>query len=224
MVINMKNIELTINNNTYNVSMVLKNNKYTYLRVDPQGGILVTTPKLMSNKALEKFILRNIEKIDKQINKNLERNQARIQSVILLGKEFPIVFEEGNKCTVESSHVIIKGRSLEDKYKLVDKFYLKQAKKVLPNIFEEVFADLNLKIALPTLQIRKMKTRWGVCHTKGYKVVLNSELIRYKPYIIRYVIIHELMHFFEPNHSSKFWDLVSKYEPNFKQIRKEMNK
>ncbi len=67
-----------------------------------------------------------------------------------------------------------------------------------------------------------MKTRWGVCNKKDIVITLNSELIRYDISKLDYVIIHELSHFIHFNHSKSFWNLVSKYCPNYKQIKKEL--
>lgn len=67
-----------------------------------------------------------------------------------------------------------------------------------------------------------MKTRWGVCNRKDNSVTLNSELIRYEADKLDYVIIHELSHFVHFNHSKNFWNLVSKYCPNYKQARKDL--
>ena len=67
-----------------------------------------------------------------------------------------------------------------------------------------------------------MTTRWGVCNTKLKVITLNSDLIYYRRDLIDYVIVHEMCHFYEGNHSTKFWEHVSKYYPNYKQARKEL--
>ena len=67
-----------------------------------------------------------------------------------------------------------------------------------------------------------MKTRWGVCNKRDNSVTLNSKLMEFDLEKLDYVIIHELAHFIHFNHSKDFWNLVSKYEPNYKKIRKEM--
>ena len=75
-------------------------------------------------------------------------------------------------------------------------------------------------IPYPKLKIRTMKTRWGVCNKRDNSVTLNSKLIEYNIEALDYVIIHELSHFVHFNHSKEFWMLVSKYNPNYKQIKK----
>ena len=72
------------------------------------------------------------------------------------------------------------------------------------------------------LKIRKMKTRWGVCNTSTHNITLNQELYRYDIKCLDYVIVHELSHLIEANHSKKFWNIVEKYYPNYKAIRKQL--
>ena len=74
----------------------------------------------------------------------------------------------------------------------------------------------------PILKIRTMKTRWGVYNKLKHSITLNSRLIEYDYEKIDYVIIHELSHVIHFNHSNEFWNLVSKYCPEYKRIRKEL--
>ena len=67
-----------------------------------------------------------------------------------------------------------------------------------------------------------MKTRWGVNNNGSHTITLNSELIKKDLDLIDYVIIHELCHFYEPNHSSNFWRHVEEYYPKYKEARKRL--
>ena len=95
-------------------------------------------------------------------------------------------------------------------------------RKLFKNRLDYIYNIYKENIPYPSLRIRKMKTRWGVCNTKLKVVTLNSELIRYDLEKLDYVIIHELAHLIHHNHSKQFWLLVEKYCPNYKKIRKEL--
>ena len=85
--------------------------------------------------------------------------------------------------------------------------------KICYNLFEE-------DIPYPKVMIGKMKRKWGYCNKRQELIKLNSELIKYSIDEIDYVIIHELCHFLEFNHSKKFWNYVQKYKPNYKENTK----
>ena len=67
-----------------------------------------------------------------------------------------------------------------------------------------------------------MKTRWGVNNRGNNTITLNSELLKKDIDLLDYVIIHELCHFYEANHSPRFWAWVSKYYPDYKLARKRL--
>ena len=98
-------------------------------------------------------------------------------------------------------------------------------KKECMKIFEErvnVLLRHFSNLPLFTLKIRKMKTRWGVNNVTKRIITLNSELLRKDVDLIDYVIIHELCHFYEANHSNKFWYQVSLRYPDYKMARKRL--
>ncbi|MFA6391861.1 MAG: SprT family zinc-dependent metalloprotease [Patescibacteria group bacterium] len=73
------------------------------------------------------------------------------------------------------------------------------------------------------ISIRNQKTRWGSCSGKG-NLNFNYKIIHLPMNIADYIIVHELCHLKEMNHSKKFWDLVSLSFPDHKGIRKELKR
>ncbi|MGA7932679.1 MAG: SprT family zinc-dependent metalloprotease [Kovacikia sp.] len=74
-----------------------------------------------------------------------------------------------------------------------------------------------LRLPFEQTLIRKQKTRWGSC-SSSKTISINCKLLFLPNNLVRYVFIHELCHTVHLNHSSRFWNLVGKYEPYYQQI------
>lgn len=73
------------------------------------------------------------------------------------------------------------------------------------------------------ISIKNQKTRWGSCSKKG-NLNFNYRIALLPPQLADYVIVHELCHLGEFNHSANFWKLVAKTIPNYQKIRQEFKK
>lgn len=96
----------------------------------------------------------------------------------------------------------------------IERFYRAQAQDYLPNRTEELAQKHGFKFA--RVRVKNQKTRWGSCSAKR-NINLNMRLMMAPDAAIDYVIIHELCHLRELNHSPAFWALVECYCPEFRQ-------
>jgi predicted metal-dependent hydrolase len=71
------------------------------------------------------------------------------------------------------------------------------------------------------LQIRRQRTRWGSCSTRG-TISLNSCLLFQRPEVVRYLMVHELAHVEHMNHSRRFWRHVARFEPGWCELDREL--
>ena len=131
----------------------------------------------------------------------------------------------GNRYDVIILNTVSKIEFIDDKVYVKNKTYLNTfLKKESTRIFNErVKVCYNLfeeDIPYPTVMIGKMTRKWGYCNKRQKLIKLNFELIKYSVDEIDYVIIHELCHLLEFNHSPRFWKLVKKYKPNYKENQK----
>lgn len=189
--------------------------KNTYLRVKEDLNLYVTTSSFVSDKKVMDIINENMNSILRMYGKQ-EFKQDLKQDFYYLGKKYDLV-------RVNSKSVILG----EDKIFVpsnydIDKWLLKQANTIFKERLDYWYNNFTYEIPYPSLTIRKMKTRWGVCNSKLKKVTLNLELIKKDIACLDYVICHELSHFIEMNHSSDFWKVVSENYPNYKNIRRIM--
>ncbi len=192
-----------------------KTNKNTYIRVKSDFTILITTNILTSDREIIKLIEQNQDSIIRMI-KNQEKKKESNDGFFYLGKKYDPIYVEYCDISFGDKKVFI-NKNLD-----IDKWYKKQAKIIFKEHFLENYQKFSEKIPFPSLKIRKMSSRWGVCNTKLITVTLNLELIKRDPKYLDYVIMHELSHLIEANHSSRFWSIVEKNCPNYKQLRNDM--
>lgn len=207
---------LEFDNNKYEVVIEKKNNKNTYIRVNDDLKIHVTTNRYTSLRQIEKLLIENKDSIRKMINKKMHRKEVNSKFTIL-GKELDVI----GLSTQKEPEVYGNKFYIKD-VKNMDKYLKEYAYIIFKERLDNVYSKIKEKIPYPNLKVRKMNSRWGVCNRRSVSITLNLELIKKDIKYLDYVIVHELCHFVEFNHSSEFWDIVSKYNPDYKEIRKEM--
>ena len=198
-----------------NIKIIRKKIKNTYIRVK-DGEVVVTTNYLTPKIYIMKLIKDNSDSIDKMIDKDKKRLESD-NDFYLFGVKYDIIYDDSVKDIVINNNNIV----VENEIKL---------NKYLDNVIKDVFSKkldywynkFIEDIPNPNLKIRKMTSRWGVCNTKNNNVTLNYYLYKYDMECLDYVIVHELSHFLEGNHSKKFWEVVSRYYPNYKEVRKKL--
>ena len=94
-------------------------------------------------------------------------------------------------------------------------------------VFRELFDAMRLhaerhNIVVECFELRRMKNRWGSCTHDG-RILLNPELIIAPKSCIEYVIVHELCHLKEHNHSQAFYSLLQTLMPDWQQRRERLN-
>lgn len=202
------------NNQEYKVIVVRKNNKNTYIRVK-DNSIYITTNYFTTNNAINKLLNDNKKSIERMIKCYLEKCD-REDKFLIFGNVYEVIYDNVDKISRSDNKIITRNDIMLNKY--LDELLKSTYYSHLMMWYKRFDED----IPIPNLKIRKMKTRWGVCNTKNNNVTLNSLLIKYDIECLDYVIVHELSHFLVQNHSSRFWSVVEKYYPNYKEIRKKL--
>lgn len=209
-------MQLKINNNLYNLEIIKKKTtKNTYIRVKDDGTIYVTTNSFVSDKKIIKLIEDNLESIKKMIEKK-EKKKNNENYFWYLGEKYDIVYTNNEDIILGDTKAFIP-REMD-----IDKWYKRQASILFKKRLDYNYNIFSRKIPYPSLTIRKMTSRWGVCNTKLKRVTLNLELMKKDPICLDYVIMHELSHLIYGDHSKKFWSLVEENFPNYKKVRKLM--
>ncbi len=113
------------------------------------------------------------------------------------------------------------GATAAQKERFFLRWYRQQTEARLNVLVPEWMAYTGLTCA--DWNVRQYRARWGCCNTRTKELTFHAQLSRYPQRCLEYVILHELCHTVVPNHGKEFHALESKYMPEWKQIRKELN-
>jgi len=221
-----------------------KNIKNMNLKVDKNQNIIVSIPKRMSVDRAKEFIKPKINWIKKQQNfyekLSLQKEKLTFENgskAYLYGKQYEIKIIPSikNEITINNINnnyieINVKEKYIQNK-EYIQKLYENWLKSNAVKIFQELVSSYQQKlrksgylIKISTIQIRKMKTRWGSCTPSKNKVVFNLNLIKTPMCCIEYVVLHELAHFKHQNHSKNFYNFISIFMPDWKERRRILNK
>lgn len=204
------------------------------IKISPQAEVIVVTPPRFSQRLLNKFIKEKEPWITKTVAKIKIRRQmlSSEENILIFGKEYKKtvlncrdrkigIYTWGDKLIIN-----LLTNSLDDvKNNQLNRHGKTRLARFLKNTAEQYITPRTFKLAekmdlkFKKITLRQQKTRWGSCSSRG-GLNFNWRLVHLEPIIIDYVIIHELAHLEEMNHSVRFWNLVAKFDPQFKQHRK----
>ena len=198
----------------FDVEVEKKNNKNIYFRF--KDDILhVSCNRFVTNKQIEKLIydnkdslMRMYKKVKKKENNNIGFNY--------LGKRKVIVYDNSINNTYIDDDIIYTKDDTS-----FNKWYKNECLKVFQDRIDSLLYLFD-NIPKFSLRIRKMSSRWGVNNVTKKIITLNSELLKKDVALIDYVIVHELCHFYEGNHSDRFWYQVGLRYPEYKLARKKL--
>ncbi|PID51961.1 MAG: hypothetical protein CR972_04600 [Candidatus Moraniibacteriota bacterium] len=105
----------------------------------------------------------------------------------------------------------------------LDKQVINHVKKIIRPIILFKLEEFNryYNFSYNRVSIRHQKSRWGSCSSDG-NLNFNCKLLCVRDELINYVVVHELCHLKEMNHSKKFWALVAETIPHYKELRREL--
>ena len=210
------------------VSVILiksKRSRRLSIRVD-RYGVSVICPLNEGNESIRKFINENNDwilkktRFYKKLNDKLEYGPLQKDEIVYLGRKYrvQIVKDRIQYATISQNlmKITFHVKDRRKHRKSIVGWYREQTKKILDN--KVPFFGKKLSISYGRVRIRDQKTRWGSRSKQGnlnFNLLLSALPIN----IIDYIIIHELFHMIEFNHSSHFWKLVQDALPTYKHCK-----
>ena len=105
---------------------------------------------------------------------------------------------------------------------LIDEWYKNKFRSISRERLEALIYKASWVKNSPSIKLMTMKKQWGSCSTKG-NLILNPHLVKASKECIDYVILHELCHIAEHNHSEHFWRLLTQVMPNWKEVKARLD-
>ena len=204
-------MEFDYKDKSYEIVVLKKRTtKNLYIKVKDDLKIYITCNTFTSDREIKRIVNNNRKSIERMLDRAIMLDEKK-QDFYFLGKKYDIVYTNIDEVSLGENKIFL-SKNID-----LDKWLKKQALKIFSEHLENCYENFTRSIPHPSLRIRKMKTRWGVCNTKTYVITLNLELITKDINCLDYVIYHELSHLVEANHSKRFWAVV---EENFKDYKK----
>ena len=195
------------------------------------GCLTVTLPEGMSRAEAADFVRSNLSWIERtrlKLSLRQRREQKRppvfpMEFVFpVSGERFPVHYRWSDSCWVgvreEGSVLQVTGRILDPErvQEALRLYLIRKAERVLAPMLLALATEYGFRTGKIT--IRFQRGRWGSC-SRAKDISLNAQMLFLSARAVRYILIHELCHTREMNHSARFWREVEHYCPEYRQIR-----
>lgn len=207
-------------------AIIKTNRRSLSITITQKGEVIVHAPKRLSMDNIINFVneksnwieTKRIEILKKQED---HKDILTYNKMLFLGKQYLKYEMNGIKKVELTTSCLLCPKGLNESELLfkIAKWYMQTAKSILAERLEYL-ANL-MQLDYNSFKISNTKNRWGSCDTKG-NIKINFRLIMLPHKIIDYVLIHELSHLVEFNHSKKFYRVIESVMPNYDEARKNL--
>jgi len=207
------------------------------IKVHPDCRVVASAPIDASDDAVlqavrkrGRWVYLQLRDFREQLKHVTPRRYVSGESHYYLGKQYVLkVIEEpgltqvqGVKLLRGKLEVSVRRRSSEKVRELLIDWYKARAKETFSRRLEAVLEQALWVTDRPTLRILTMQTQWGSCSPNG-RITLNPHLVKAPRECIDYVILHELCHIAEHNHSERFYRLMTQVMPKWENTKERLD-
>lgn len=216
----------------------LKSNRKVTIKVYPDQKVTASVPFDASEELIRKAVLKrarwiwqSIEAFAKQKTTVMPKHYVSGETQFYLGKRYvlKVLVDTNQTNNVKLSRGQLQVTFQQDheertkKVKaLVDQWYKNKAQVLFQQRLTEILSKTTWVTDIPSFRVMAMKKQWGSCSAKGL-LMLNPHLVKAPKECIDYVILHELCHIAEHNHSERFWRLLTQVMPNWKEVKAKLD-
>lgn len=215
--------------------------KNIYIRVKADFNVYVTAPKRVSKEYIYELIEKRKDWIEEKKKELREKNIYDISKkelvsgdeIYYLGRRYILrVLQNRKEDIILDRNIIYMHANLKEKdefknidirrkHNLLDIWYKKEALKLFEELLKKYCSIMDLEIN--SFSVKKLKSKWGSCDVSKRHITFNLELMKYPVHSLEYIVVHELAHLIEANHSKRFYNIVSLYIPNWIKEKEILN-
>ncbi len=210
-----------------------KNIKNLHLYVKPPDGhVLVTAPLSMRDETIERFVRTKADWLTKHVARCQSRPRPETlayqtgETLMVWGRPYPLLVRQGGKAAMALSGgaavlTARPGSTAAQREKAVREWYRRMLKAEIERRLPAWEAATGLRAT--SWQTKAMSTRWGTCNPKTGKLWFNVRLAEKPPECLHYIILHELLHLTERGHNARFYGLMDRYMPGWRERKALLN-
>lgn len=190
--------------------------KNLYLRVKQGSGEIVLTAPKVSDEYIMKFIGKNIDVLKKHIEDLKKRNLGTDKKYIdgethfLWGRPYTLrILDSKKHLSKGDDEIFIYVKKADDSEEIKRKLneYYREEIKIKLATFVDMAKNMT-GVSPNEVRIKNMKTRWGTCNIKDRRVWVSLNLAKYDEICLLYILLHELTHLKEKNHTKRFYKIL----------------
>lgn len=210
--------------------IIRSNRKTIAIQILPSGEVVIKAPLRLPDEKIYKFIEEKrswIVSHQQKVQNSLDKYEdvVKYNKLMVFGKICTVYKSKKVRKTTlnldENKIIVPESLSTEKLYKKFISFYKTLANDYIIDRVQYISSIVGLNPA--EITTTGSRGRWGACTNKG-KISLSWRAIMVRPDLIDYIIVHELMHLVELNHSPRFWNGVEKMYPKYKAAKIELKK
>ena len=217
------------------VDVIRKDIKNIHLSVHPPAGkVRISAPQRFDLDTIRVFALSKLPWIKKQQarlrsqEREAPREYINRESHFYQGQRYLLrVVERDATPNVQLKHKIMElsvrpGATDEKKKEVIEAWYRHRLKVEIPEMIARWEKRMGIKVQ--EFGVKKMRTKWGACNREAGRIWLNLELAKKPIECLEYIVVHEMVHFFERNHNGRFVHLMNTFLPEWRLYREELNR
>ena len=216
------------------IDVIYKDIKNLHIGVyPPMGRVRVAAPTRLDDDAVRLAVIQRLPWIKRQRDK-LRSAERQSEREMITGESHYVWGVRRRLKVVEQpgkTHFEIDGERLvlyvpadtsaDKRRDYLDKWYRDQLRRAIPDLIAKW--EQALGVTVPKWTIRRMKTKWGSCNRETRHIWFNAELAKKPPECLEYIVVHEMMHYFERSHGERFRELMDNHIPDWRTRRKVLN-